>query len=233
MTVRPAQIDVVLGTIAALAADPDPGAYRAILSDDEMARAGRLSLAEPRARFIAGRVLLRRALAAFAAADPATLRLALTPAGRPELPDRPELSFSLSHGRRLAAVAMSFDARVGVDLEETGRQVDMAGVASTAFTVHERTLLSGAAEPLAAFLAIWTAKEAVAKATGHGFRVEPHRQGLTGGLPEPGGPARPASDHEGRRWWVRAVALSEAAATCAVASDRADTRLAVTTIAGA
>ena len=69
--------------------------------------------------------------------------------GKPMLAEGP--CFSVSHGRDLVAVALSADAEIGFDLEETGAA---RGVASSSADTLER----------------WTAIEAVLKAAGQGLR---------------------------------------------------------------
>jgi len=69
--------------------------------------------------------------------------------GKPMLAEGP--CFSVSHGRDLVAVALSADAEIGFDLEETGAA---RGVASSSADTLER----------------WTAIEAALKAAGQGLR---------------------------------------------------------------
>lgn len=76
---------------------------------------------------------------------------------------------SVSHGRGLVAVAASVDGPVGVDVE-TRRPFGTAGLARRWFDPAELAWLADRPDPLAGFLQLWTAKEAVGKALGTGLR---------------------------------------------------------------
>lgn len=155
---------------------PAPIAERlaACLSAEEIARAGRFLRAGDGARFRAARGGLRQLLAREIGADPSRLAFAQTQWGKPELagPEAGRVNFNLSHTARgsmaLAALAVSRDCEVGIDVEGIGR---METDVSRGFTEAERAELQQGAEtdwPLR-FFQIWTAKEAVLKAVGTGF----------------------------------------------------------------
>lgn len=76
---------------------------------------------------------------------------------------------SVSHGRGLVAVAASTGGPVGVDVE-SHRPFDTAGLARRWFDPAELAWLAERPDPLAGFLQLWTAKEAVGKALGTGLR---------------------------------------------------------------
>jgi 4'-phosphopantetheinyl transferase len=155
--------------------DVDPEeltALRELLSPEELARAARLRFARDRARFIAGRAMVRRALAGRAGCEPAGLAIAAAPQGKPYLPDHPELRFNAtgSGGKGLLAIADGIE--VGVDLELSEPAFDGLEVARQFFRRREVESLESleAAERQAAFLRCWTRKEAYVKALGTGLR---------------------------------------------------------------
>src|SRR5439155_1551412 len=123
-----------------------------------------------------------------------------SPWGRPELiapTSHPRLRFSLSHADGIALCAVTRGGAVGADVESL-RHVgpDPLGVAATLCSERERETLLATPAPLRAerFLSLWTLKEAFAKATGLGFRLDLER--ITVRL----GPARAAElefDHGG------------------------------------
>ena len=79
------------------------------------------------------------------------------------------LAVSISHSLRLVAVAASAIGPVGVDVEDVYER-DVAGLARRWFDRSELSWMRTQADPLTAFLQLWTAKEAVGKALGQGLR---------------------------------------------------------------
>ena len=158
------RIDVTLRVLAGF----DAGAAR--VSRDERARAGRLP-AQERLRFLAGRDLLRRALSARLPRDPLDWRFRLGPHGAPSLDETaPPLVFSLSHDETHAAVAVAAGGAVGVDIERVTDAPDLLALARAHFTPREAAQVGGLDGPARtrAFFAVWTLKEADAKARGLG-----------------------------------------------------------------
>lgn len=90
---------------------------------------------------------------------------------------------SISHSRRLVAVAASPSGPVGVDLEDRYPR-DITALAHRWFAPAELSWMAGQPEELEAFLHLWTGKEAVGKALGTGLR----NSGLGRQLALPGGP---------------------------------------------
>ena len=117
-------------------------------------------------------------LAELAGSDPARLRFRCPPRGRPELVAPPvarHLRFSISHADGIAlCAAAAAGCVVGADVESL-RSVgpDPLGVAESVCSRREMDALAMLPAPARAerLLSIWTAKEAVAKATGLGFRL--------------------------------------------------------------
>lgn len=131
-----------------------------------------------REELLAGRALLRRALAAYTGRDASTFRLVATEAGKPECVGGPAVSVSHSGDVVVCAVA---EAVVGVDVESRPPR-DAAALAERYFTAAEAAWV--AAGPAARFLTLWVLKEAYLKATGLGLaggldslecRIEPPR----------------------------------------------------------
>ncbi|MEO7067985.1 MAG: 4'-phosphopantetheinyl transferase superfamily protein [Rhodanobacter sp.] len=93
--------------------------------------------------------------------------------GRPTLPPAqdPTLDFNWSHSASHAVVAIGRRVSLGVDVERRHDRANAMALATRYFAESETALLatlSGAARS-AAFLDLWTAKEAVLKATGRGL----------------------------------------------------------------
>lgn len=188
-----------------------------LLSIEERSRAERFASSSARLAFVAGRILIRRALGQRLDCPPEQLMIVISATGRPELdPDRhPEgLSFSLSHSASAMALAVSAN-RVGVDIEAKDRRADFARLARRILGVGESGLAERMAAEKAMFLAVWTAKEAAAKAAGTGLRFDPRRFQLIGD-PQPSGAPIAVRCADNTEVWIRSVAVE--GEICAVAS---------------
>lgn len=174
---------------------PGPEVW-ALLDARERERARRFVHDRDRHRFVAAHAGLRLALAAETGQPPRTLRFGTTERGKPVL-ERHSLSFNLSHSGDLAVVAAARGGEVGVDVEAAGRLRDVDGLSAMVMTAEERAAF--AALPTdrrkAAFLRLWTRKEALLKADGRGLMHDPRQ--LTVGLDED---ERRTVAFDGRSW---------------------------------
>jgi 4'-phosphopantetheinyl transferase len=134
-------------------------------------RAARFRFPEDRARFILGRGLLRKCLGHYLPQSPKTVELALTNRGRPFFPRDEKLQFSISHTHDLVAVALTADARIGLDLEFVQPDLNLIELAERIFSPDDLRAFQAlpAAEKPAAFFRAWTRKEAYLKARGEGI----------------------------------------------------------------
>jgi 4'-phosphopantetheinyl transferase len=150
--------------------------WEALLSAAERQRWQRFAREEERRRFLLVRALLRTVLGRALELPPAALQLVADPLGKPRLAGLPpgrELQFNLSHTRGLSALAVCRGAEVGVDVEDTRREVEHLALARRYFATREveaLELLSAAAQR-ELFFSQWTLKEAWVKAKGLGLRV--------------------------------------------------------------
>ncbi len=108
-------------------------------------------------------------LALHALLRPLSYPICRTTAGKPffDVPNAPH--FSLSHTERLAvaAIADPEEGRIGIDFEWI-RPISHDRIASRFFSPTELTCYENAPSP-DTFFALWTAKEAEAKASGNGL----------------------------------------------------------------
>jgi len=120
----------------------------------------------------------RAALAAMLDVPEAELQLARTPQGKPVLRAPVGASYSVSYRDGLMLLGACRGAEIGVDLEVVRDGLPLLDVADTFFGEEEAAFLRAQPGPLRpiCFYALWTAKEAVLKATG---------RGIAGGLQEP------------------------------------------------
>jgi len=121
-------------------------------------------------RYLAAHGALRLLLAGYLTCDPLALRFGAHQNGKPFLVDA-RLEFNLSHSGDVALIVVAQSRQVGVDVEQLRPMVDLESVAARICTPGELSTLAGLAEPERerAFFAMWTRKEALAKATGEGI----------------------------------------------------------------
>ncbi len=144
-----------------------------LLSPDERARAARLRFARDAGRFVAGRGMLRRTLAELLDCDPLHLRFGYGSAGKPFLPDHPQLRFNAAGSGGVGVVATAVGMELGIDTELPQPGFPHLDVARQFFCEAEVAQLAGLAPPAreAAFRRCWTRKEAYVKALGCGLQL--------------------------------------------------------------
>jgi 4'-phosphopantetheinyl transferase len=209
----------------------DPAALAplaAALTDAERAWAARLRDGAPRARFVAARAGLRRLLGARLGCAPSAVPIVADARGKPGLAEGAgaPLSFSVSHSGALALVAIAAQP-VGVDVEAMRPLHDAVPLAARFFAPAERDAVARAPADARArrFLELWTAKEAVLKASGAGLAGLPDvaldlgpGSGISGAMHGPG------------RWQVRTLAPGPGF-VAAVAAPWLPARVAVSSVA--
>lgn len=109
-------------------------------------------------------------LARYLDADPATLRFATGEHGKPHLADAAGLDFNISHSRGVLLVGIGRTA-LGVDIEVAHRGRPVMDLATRYFAPAEADALARLDPALraAAFLRLWSCKEAILKALGTGI----------------------------------------------------------------
>jgi 4'-phosphopantetheinyl transferase len=152
--------------------------FEATLSPAEHVRRERFGTAALRERYVAGRGTLRALLATALRTEPAAVAIVRGERGRPHL-DGPaaNLDFNVSHTRGIALIGILRQrhprARIGVDIEHDDRAVAADRLAARYLTPGERDRLAGldSDQRRRRFIRLWTAKEAMSKATGDGLRA--------------------------------------------------------------
>ncbi len=93
------------------------------------------------------------------------------PSGKPffNSPNAPHFGISHSHGIAAAALSDCKYGEIGFDIEVIDRDYDFLRVADRYFTDSEKSELEASGNTPESFFAIWTAKEALAKADGRGL----------------------------------------------------------------
>lgn len=123
------------------------------------------------ARRAAIHVWLRKSLATALRVSEASLTFARTGNGKPWLPQHADVHFNLSHSGSLAAVAISGERPVGVDIERVAGRPEMKHrIAARFFHPDELAWLTSHTEDyLLHFTRLWSLKEAWLKMLGTGL----------------------------------------------------------------
>lgn len=126
--------------------------------------------------------------------------------GKPYAPDLHGIEFNLSHSGQHALIAIARDQPIGIDIEAQGRRRSIDDIAERFFAPAESKALRAVPEATrdAAFLRLWTGKEAVLKALGEGIsfgldRVEFELDG-TGNVVALRHVASPLAETSGWNW---------------------------------
>ncbi|MFB7663089.1 4'-phosphopantetheinyl transferase family protein [Kitasatospora sp. NPDC056138] len=158
-----------------------PAELVSVLSPAERERRAATVRQQDRDRFTAAAALLRLALGARLGIPPARVPIDRTcpdcpdPHGRPRLPGSLGMDCSVARSADQIAVAVSSGRTIGVDVEDVVEQHELDDLAVTALTPRERAAVARRprrSRPRAV-ARLWTAKEAVLKATGDGLRICP------------------------------------------------------------
>ena len=143
-----------------------------ILSGSERLRAARFHFDRDRQRWVRGRAWVRQQLGSVLGLSPEAVEIAAEPGGRPYVPGA-ALDFNLSHTGGWIALGICQGGRLGVDLETIDPTFPALEIASEFFLPAERDWI--AAGPVDRFFHLWTAKEALMKATGRGMSLPPDK----------------------------------------------------------
>jgi 4'-phosphopantetheinyl transferase len=157
-----------------------------VLSDEETNRARRFVYPRDRDRYVCAHASMRTLLSGYTGIDAAKLTFITLTYGKPQIECnsgmRP-IHFNLTHSANMAALAVSRDYDLGIDLEQV--QTIDPEIANDHFSPSELLTLNSlpAALWLAGFYRCWTSKEALLKGEGmglnlplNGFSVEVHPQ---------------------------------------------------------
>lgn len=173
----------------------------------------------------------RHVLAGYVGGAPRDLTIDRDATGRPRLTGKDRaLRFSLSHGRGVAVVAVAYGCDLGVDVESLRSGIDVLGLAGRFFASDEADALRRLPLPErpAAFLRLWTCKEAYLKGVGGGVPRDLARCSIE--VP-PGGPARIASTQleipSGRSAWSLTELTAPIGCAAALATEYAAPNLSV------
>lgn len=147
-----------------------------LLSDSEMWTMKSYLSKSAATQFGAVRCCLRVLLGAYLGQEPGGLELGNTVTGRPflKVTSGKALRFSVAHSGEMALIAVGI-CSVGVDVEEDPPQRGLEAIVDLVFSDEEKKVLQSieAKDRATLILRGWTRKEAVAKALGVGFLIDP------------------------------------------------------------
>jgi 4'-phosphopantetheinyl transferase len=148
----------------------DLSAHIEILDPAERQRMQRFHFAPDRERYAVAHANLRRILGGYLHQPGEKLNFRANRFGKPELTgEASSLSFSLSHSRSIAVLAVAQGLPLGVDVEDVRPiEPEVAGTNFSAGELSDLGQLSGDAW-LDGFYRCWTRKEAILKAEGVGL----------------------------------------------------------------
>lgn len=193
-----------------LSLDLPPDSVRAMkstLSAEEAQRADRFRFEKDRSRFIVSHACLREILARYLGSDPARLAFSINEYGKPSL-THSRLEFNLSHSGNLALIAVTWNRKVGVDVERIREGISSLVIARQYLSKAEMAELQSLPpeQRVNAFFICWTRKEAYIKAQGLGLSLPlvSFDVSLTPNQPAVLRATRP-DPHEAARWTLRSL----------------------------
>jgi 4'-phosphopantetheinyl transferase len=168
-------VDVWLTSLAAV--DDDLlASYVPLLSEAERVRWRRFLVRAAGDQYLAGRALLRTTLSRYAPVAEHAWVFETNAYGCPSVSAPAawrELRFNLSHTAGLVVCAVTRQSEIGVDVENTARDIDPLELAPTVFASREVADVAARTpeDRRQRFFAYWTLKEAYIKARGMGISL--------------------------------------------------------------
>ena len=150
----------------------------ALLDDDEKQRWQRFLAKRARCQFALCRAALRIVLCERLGCANHRLSFGHLVHGKPFAKvdgKRATAGFNISHSGRHGSIALADNDWLGVDVEERVPRQDFDGIGSLVYSPAEQQLLAGAcgSQKMDLFYRMWSMKEALIKALGSGFSLNP------------------------------------------------------------
>lgn len=142
-----------------------------ILTDSELSKIEKIKNIEDQQKAVTIRAILRIKLADFVNSFPQDLEFESGVNGKPYLKDYPQIHFSLSHTEDIFVLAICRDHQIGIDIENTNREVDIEKMSTLMFSEDDLALFKKEKLVRNPFFIAWTCKEAVLKALGGGLHL--------------------------------------------------------------
>jgi 4'-phosphopantetheinyl transferase len=203
--------------------------FQGVLHAAELGRAATYRFAQHRRRFVVARGALRHMLGHYLGLAPANVPLQVTAYGKPYVAShgtQPPLQFNLAHAQAIAVLAITWQRRVGIDVEPVRDLPDSLSIAEHFFAAPEvQALQAMPAEWQAqAFFDCWTRKEAFVKALGEGLSYPLHRFVVSLQPHEPAALLHVDDDPQASRHWTMMALQPAAGYTAALVVEGAGWR---------
>ena len=145
--------------------------FEPVLAMDELDRAGRFHFSHLRQSFVLARGSLRCLLGRYLELHPSSIRFSYSSKGKPAVEGGTHIHFNMTHSGSLAAIAITADCQIGIDVEQVRPLSDMQQIAEHFFCSEETSEIMSfsPSERERAFFCCWTRKEAYIKAIGDGL----------------------------------------------------------------
>jgi len=137
-----------------------------ILSHEEQQRAFRMKHEGTRIAFIRSHFATRHILSKYVGQRPLDIAFTVQPRGKPEIDG---VQFSLSHSQGYALLGVTKENNIGIDIECVRPIERLNDLVERFLNKDEQLDVLEAEKKLKRFFEVWTAKEALAKATGVGL----------------------------------------------------------------
>lgn len=179
---KPQQVSIYLSQIATAEVAQHRNHLLSLLDQEETSRLHQYQHLGDQQRFLGGRVL-SKLLAAQLFQLPCSqihqIRIVRDQLGKPSLQlNRTNYHLSLSHNEHQILVALSRqalapDCKLGVDIEVVQAFPELEHLCATVCTAAESEDIFSHPDPASRFIAYWSLKEALLKALGMGYRLDP------------------------------------------------------------
>ena len=142
-----------------------------VLDAAEKQKASRFRREQDQTCAILSRGMLRAILAWYLDVDPASFEFSYGPQGKPYLPSRSGLEFSVTHSDDLILYSFALGCRVGIDVEHETNLPEWMHMIDRLFSSREQDWVASlpAPEQRKTFFKLWTLKEAYGKMQGDGL----------------------------------------------------------------
>lgn len=138
------------------------------ISDERRARIEKAARATTKYQLLASELLTKKALlATFGIENPS---FKCNEYGKPYVEGHEDCFFNISHSEGKIVCAVS-SVQCGTDIEKIAAPAQMDMIAGKFFTVYERNAILLSANPVEAFVRLWTLREAYVKMRGKGFDI--------------------------------------------------------------
>lgn len=176
-----------------------------ILNYEELRVASDRATEIEKKRYIIVKALVRLLLSGYTGLPPARICFTVGTFGKPVLAiaGGERLRFNITHAGDAAAVALSTDSELGVDIEQVRPEAKIVDITDYTFTEEEKAFLYGTDEKnrVHRFFSLWSKKEALIKAVGGSMAIDADRTSVLG-TPDHTGWSTAAFQDETADWYL-------------------------------